>query len=279
MKRDRCLPAACRPLNDHDLILCIPYDLILFFLNRAHDILQLDITAFSQLLFQNIIIDLHITLKFIDHPAAPDLVLPLRADLSLQNARRRFIGGRAFIIIIKQTADRSPPVIDQRNASAFFCKISDSYIECLRLIFSGIYKIHTSEKRRIKHFKQAALHSLIFLIRIDLRKKRLLIIKILISVLIHLGIVFPIILIHTFDVFPNRLDRLPYFPNLLPEFFCHLIQKLCASRHIVLPFLLLIFTGPFSRTYYLNTATKDRKGQNVTLLFSSTFAGSDQPNH
>ena len=30
---------------------------------------------------------------------------------------------------------------------------------------------------------------------------------------------------------------------------------------------------------HLNTATKDRKGQNVTLLFSSTFAGSDQPNH
>ena len=73
----------------------------------------------------------------------------------------------------------------------------------------------------------------------------LLIVKILISVLIHLGIVFPIILIHTFDVFPNRLDRLPYFPNLLPEFFCHLIQKLCASRHIVLPFLHLIFTRAF----------------------------------
>ena len=77
VKCDRGLPAACRSLNDHDPILCIPNNLILFFLNRAHNILQFHITAFSQLLFQNIIIDLHVTFKFIDHPAAPDLILPL----------------------------------------------------------------------------------------------------------------------------------------------------------------------------------------------------------
>ena len=77
VERDGSLSASGRSLDHKDPVAGIPDNRILFPLNRAHNIFQLYISIAAELLLQNLVVDLHITLKFIDHLSAADLVLPL----------------------------------------------------------------------------------------------------------------------------------------------------------------------------------------------------------
>ena len=76
MQRYRSLSTSCRSLDHQNLILRIADDRILLLLNGAYNILKLHITVRTQLLLQDIIINLQVTFKFIDHPATADLILP-----------------------------------------------------------------------------------------------------------------------------------------------------------------------------------------------------------
>ena len=76
VKRDRSLSAPCRSLDHQDLVFRIPDDRILFLLYSPDDVFQLHISVISQFLLQDLIIDLCITLKGIDHLSPADLVLP-----------------------------------------------------------------------------------------------------------------------------------------------------------------------------------------------------------
>ena len=84
---------------------------------RAYNIFQLDFSLTSKLRAKNLIIDLYITLELVDHLTASDLVLPLGDHFPGKGSGRCLISRRSFIIIIKQTADRSSPVIYQRTMS------------------------------------------------------------------------------------------------------------------------------------------------------------------
>ena len=237
----RGFSASRRPLDHQDLILCIPDNGVLLLLDRAHNIFQLGITVGSQLLFQDVVIDLHITLKFIDHPAAPDLVLPFGADLPMQPPARRLIGRRPPVIIVKQSADRSAPVIDQRDPAPFFRKIPNPDMEGFRLIIAVIDKIYPSEKRRIQHPFQPPSHIQILLICIDLCQKGLAVIKILIAVLVHLRIIFPIIFVHPLDILLHKFYRFVQLPDPPPEFFHHNCQKFCSCAHTMKAPSVIIF--------------------------------------
>ena len=201
VQRNGGLAASGASLDHQYLILCIADDRILLFLYRPYDIFQLYIAVISQFLFQYLIIDLRIALKGIDHFTAADLILPFGTDLTCNDPRRSFIGRRSFIIIIKKTAHRRSPVVDQRRHACLFGKIPDTDIERFRIIFSFKYKIHSSEKGRIFHLLKAVFHFQLFRICICLLEQSLTVIVFLITVLVHLCIVLPVVFMHIFDLF------------------------------------------------------------------------------
>ena len=209
------LSASCGSLDHHNPVFRIPDNGVLLFLYGPYNIFQLYVSISAKLRFQDLIIDLHITLKFIDHPAASDLVLPFGSDLPFHEAKRGLIGSRTFVKIIKQAAYRSPPVIDQRHMPCFLRKISDPYIKLFRFFFSLITKIHSSEKRRIQHLLQPVEIHLLLLVCIDLMEQGLLIVKILIAVLVHLRIVFPVILMHPLNIFLSLENGFSHFSDPL----------------------------------------------------------------
>ena len=143
----RCLPAPRNSLNDKYFISCISYNFILFLLNCADNILQLYITVASKLCLQDLIVDLHITLKLIDHFSTADLVLPLGSNIPVDLAKRSQVGSRSLVKIIEQSGHRCSPVIDQRKSAVLLSQVRNSDIKYLRLIFSFIAEIHPSEKR------------------------------------------------------------------------------------------------------------------------------------
>ena len=201
VQRNGCLAASSRTLDHHDLILCISDNGILFLLDGADNIFKRYASAAAKLCHQNLVINLHIAFKLIDHASAPDLVLPLGCNLTGNGSKGCLIGSGTFIIIIEKTAHRSSPVVDQRRMSSFLRKVSDADIKDLRLFLSFKYKIHSSEKRGIQHFAESFAQVDLLLVGIDLMKQCLLVIKILISVLVHLCIVFPVVFVHSLDVF------------------------------------------------------------------------------
>ena len=134
-------------LDHHDPILGITDDRILLLLNRAYNIFQLDFSLTSKLRAKNLIIDLYITLELVDHLTASDLVLPLGDHFPGKGSGRCLISRRSFIIIIKQTTDRSSPVIYQRTMSGCLGQVSNSYIKDFRLIISIIHKIYPPKER------------------------------------------------------------------------------------------------------------------------------------
>ena len=111
VKCNGSFPASCRTLDHHDFIFGISDDGILLFLNGTDNVLKLYLTVTSQLCFQDLIIDLHITLKFVDHFSVTDLILPFGSNLTMNLAHGSLIRSRSFVIVIKQTAHRSTPVI------------------------------------------------------------------------------------------------------------------------------------------------------------------------
>ena len=194
--------AAPGPTLDHqDPVLCVSDDRILFFLDRPDDIFQPGISVLAQFLLQDLIVDLRIALKGIDHLSATDLILPLGRDLTPDHSCRGFIGRRSLVIIIEKTADRSSPVVNKRRHPCFLCKIPDPDIERLRRILSVKDKIHPAEERRIHHALVPVLHLQFLCICIRLLQKRLLIIVILVSILVHFRIIVPVVLVHIFNFF------------------------------------------------------------------------------
>ena len=69
------------------------------------------------------------------------------------------------------------------------------------------YLSHVTEslKHRIAQLDESPTQFDLLIAGIDLMEKCLLVIKILISVLVHLFIVFPVVLMHTFDFFLSGL--------------------------------------------------------------------------
>ena len=205
MQRHRCLAASRRSLNYQNPVLRIADDRILFLLNCA----------------ENIIINFHITLKSVNHLSIPDLILPLGTDFPCHLAARSQIGSRPAVKIVEKTADRASPVVNQRQLARPLCKIADADIENFRLIIPVIAEIHTPEERRIQHFPEAAPQKKLLLIRIHLMQQRLLIVVILISVLVHLGIVLPVIIVHIFNFFLSVQQRLTDLGKTRLQLFQH----------------------------------------------------------
>ena len=111
VKCNRSFPASCRTLDHHDPVFGISDNGILLLLNGTDNVLKLYLTVTSQLCFQDLIIDLHITLKFVDHFSVADLILPFRSNLAMDFTHGSLIRSRSFVIVIKQTAYRSTPVV------------------------------------------------------------------------------------------------------------------------------------------------------------------------
>ena len=147
VKSYRSFSASCSSLDHHDPVLRIADNGILLFLNGTDDVFKLNLSASSKLCFQDIIINFNIAFKFINKLSTANLILPFGAYFPFKNSLRRFVGSRSFVIIIKKTADRSPPVIYKRTASGSFRQISDSNVKLLRLLISLVNKIHSAEKR------------------------------------------------------------------------------------------------------------------------------------
>ena len=147
MQGNGSLSASCCSLDHHDTIRSVSDDRILLLLDRADNILQLYITVASKLCLQDLIVDLHITLKLIDHFSTADLVLPLGSNIPVDLAKRSLVGSRSLVKIIEQSGHRRSPVIDQRKSAVLLSQVRNSDIKYLRLIFSFIAEIHPSEKR------------------------------------------------------------------------------------------------------------------------------------
>ena len=81
-----------------------------------------------------------------------------------------------------------------------FCEISDSNIKNLRLLIPFKYKINPSKERGIQHFTKSFSQMDLLLVGVDLVKKCLLVIEIFVTILVHLRIVLPVILMHSFDI-------------------------------------------------------------------------------
>ena len=226
------LAASGCPLDHHDLILGISDNGILLLLDGADNVLKSYASAAAQLCHQNLVIYFHITLKLVDHFSITDLVLPFGCNLTGDSSKRCFIGSRSLIIIIEKAAHRSSPVVDQRRMSGFLCKIADADIKDLRLILSFKYKIHSSEKRGIQHFTESFSQMDLLLIGIDLMEQCLLVIKILISVLVHLCIVFPVVFMHSLDVLLAFQNGFADVRNTCFQFVCDKSQK-CFSVSVV----------------------------------------------
>ena len=79
-------------------------------------------------------------------------------------------------------------------------KISDSNIKNLRLLIPFKYEIHSSKERGIQHFTKSFSQMDLLLVGVDLVKKCLLVIEIFVTILVHLRIVLPVILMHSFDI-------------------------------------------------------------------------------
>ena len=147
MQGNGSLSASCCSLDHHDTIRSVSDDRILLLLDRADNILQLYITVTSKFCLQDLIVDLHITLKLIDHFSTADLVLPLGSNIPVDLAKRSLVGSRSLVKIIEQSGHRRSPVIDQRKSAVLLSQVRNSDIKYLRLIFSFIAEIHPSEKR------------------------------------------------------------------------------------------------------------------------------------
>ena len=157
VQSDGCFTAACRTLNHHDPVLCIADNGILLLLYGADDIFQCYRPIASEFSHEDFVINLHIALKLIDHLAAADFVLPLGSDFSCHFSQGSLIGSRSFIKVIKKSAHRCTPVVNQRHFSRLFCKISDSDIENLRFFLPFIKEVYSAKKRRIQHLFESSL--------------------------------------------------------------------------------------------------------------------------
>ena len=242
MKCNRSLTTSCRSLDHHNLITCVSDNCILLFLDRPDDVFELDFALASKLCAQDLIIDLDIALKLVDHFSIADLVLPFGSNLAFKNTGRCLIGCRTLVVIIKKSADRSTPVIHQRQAPRPLREISDPYIKKLRLVISVIPKIHSSKKRRIHHLLKSLAKKELFFIRMHLVKQCLLVIIVLITILVHLCIVFPVIFMHILDFFFTFENCLIDLCKPCTETVQHMLQILSAifyiaAHHKYLPFL------------------------------------------
>ena len=219
------LSGARRPLDHQNPVPGIADDGVLLPLNGPDNIFQFHISARAQLLAQNLIIDFQIALKGIDQFAVSDLILPLGSHLPVHLSGRGLIGGRSPVIVIKQAADRRPPVIDQRSGSCPQGEIADADVEGFRFLIPFIEKIHPSEIRRVQHPLKLPSPLLILLVGIDLPQQCLLIVIIFVAVLVHLRIVVPVIFMHAGDILLSFADGIVQHADSFPDFIQDVLQK------------------------------------------------------
>ena len=106
---DGCLAASCSSLDHHDPVRSVSDNGILLFLNGADNVFQLYISVTSKLCLQDLIIDLHITFKLIDHFSTTDLILPLGSNVSMDFPQRCLIECRPFVSHRSVEGHRFPP--------------------------------------------------------------------------------------------------------------------------------------------------------------------------
>ena len=226
-------PTSCGSLNDQNFVLYIPNDLILFFLDSTDNILQLYIPVTSKLLFQDLIINLGVTFKCINHLPFLDLILPFGSNLPFNGSSRCFIRSLSSVIIIKKTAHWRPPAVDQWRHSCLRRKIADSDVKTFAFFFPLKEKIHSSEIWGVDHFLKALFFHQTFIVRINFSEKCLLIIIIFITILIHLRIVFPIIIMHALNLFFSFKKQCVDLGNACLQFLFNLFQKPNLTVHCV----------------------------------------------
>ena len=225
MKSDGGLPASCRTLDHQDLIPGIADDLILLFLDGTDNVFQLHIPVVAQLLLQDLVVDLGVALKPVHHFPVTDLILPLSAYFPADNSAGRLIRSRPPVEIIEQAAHRRPPVVDQRQPAVSFVKIPDPNIDGLRIFFSLKPEIHSSKEGGAQHTLITVPFAKDLLIGVHLVEKGLLVVVILIAVLVHIRIVFPVIFVHGGDLFFSFSKRVLHCFQTAFQLFCHKLQK------------------------------------------------------
>ena len=221
---DGCLAASCSSLDHHDPVRSVSDNGILLFLNRTDNVFQLYVSVASKLCLQDLIVNLYITFKLVDHFSTTDLILPLGCNITVDFSQWCLIGCRSFVKIIEQSGHRCSPVIDQRKAAVFLRKICDTNIKNLRLFVALITEIHSSEEWGIHHFTESAPQFDLLIACIDLMEKRLLIIKIFIAILVHLCVVFPVVLVHPFDFFLTCFYGIIQLSDPVTQSFCHMCK-------------------------------------------------------
>ena len=80
MECHRGFSASGSTLDYKNLITGVADDSVLFLLDRADDIFQLDLTVTAELCFQDFIIDLGVAFKSVDQFSPADLILPFGCD-------------------------------------------------------------------------------------------------------------------------------------------------------------------------------------------------------
>ena len=108
-------------------------------------------------------------------------------------------GGKADITAIGVSF--RPRNIDGSYMPCFLCEISNSNIKDLRFVLSFVNEIHSSEEWRICHSAKSLFQDQLLFICGNLAEQCLLIIIILITILVHLCIIFPVILMHSLNLF------------------------------------------------------------------------------
>lgn len=80
------------------------------------------------------------------------------------------------------------------------------------------------QKWRIHHFPEPAPQLDLLIACINLMEKCLLVIKVLIAVLIHLCVVFPVVLVHPFDFFLTCFYGIIQLSDPVTQSFCHMCK-------------------------------------------------------
>ena len=161
-----------------------------------------------------------------DVPAAIRLsrALPFGRDLTGKLAHGSLVGSGPLVIVVKKAAHRGAPVIDQRKGAGFLGKVSDTDIENFRFLVPLIAEIHPPEEGRIQHFPETVLQNQLFLVCVDLMEKGLLVVKIFIAVLIHLGVVLPVVFVHVINFLLPFQQGFGDGEDALPDFFQNCVQ-------------------------------------------------------
>ena len=161
-------------------------------------------------------------------------------NFTMHDSHRRSKLCLAFIIIIKQSGHRCPPVVYISPLSMVIGQIPCSHIIDFRFFFSFIAKVHPSKIWRIHHFFIPFPISLIFFLLGQSGLQCHFIIEHFITILVKFCIVFPEIVIHALHIFCIVSQLLHDFCMLFCCFFQYQLQIFFFFYSHVPPYLLVI---------------------------------------